>query len=350
MAVSAIPGTMRVPRFPGEGRIDYVEVPVPEPGPGELLLDVRANALCGTERRQIVGGAAVTPGHEAAGIVVVAGPGTSTPAGTPGVVYLMDVCRACRSCRLGLTNQCLHKRGDMGLNRDGGYGAYELVHENVFFPVHADLPLAEATMLLDVMGTGGHAVKRAQLVHPDIQAVVVAGAGPMGLGVLAVIRIRLGEGVPVAITDVSPYRFSLAEQLGGLPVRVDQETPHAGRRRLGLDAVDLAIDTSGRRVARQACLHSLARRGVLVCVGHGEGLTLEVSPDLIAPERAVLGSEYFCYGELAENLEHLRAHRDYLAPIVSHRFPIGEIERAFQVSFAGESGKVVVEQGPGTCL
>jgi len=70
----------------------------------------------------------------------------------------MDYCGRCRSCRAGHTNQCLAKRNDMGFTADGGYGPFELVHESNFFPVPDDLPSPEATLLLDVMGTGGHAL------------------------------------------------------------------------------------------------------------------------------------------------------------------------------------------------
>jgi threonine dehydrogenase-like Zn-dependent dehydrogenase len=113
---------MRVPRFRGNSVIEFIDKPVPEPGAGQLLVQVKANALCGSERGQFTSGADVTPGHEAAGIVAAAGPDTHTPEGTPGVIYLMDFCGECRSCRQGFTNQCLNKRGDMGFNRDGGYG------------------------------------------------------------------------------------------------------------------------------------------------------------------------------------------------------------------------------------
>ena len=87
-----------------------------------------------------------------------------------------------------------------------------------------------------------------------------------------------------------------------------------------------------------------SERGVLVCVGHGEELTLEVSPDLIATERAVLGSEYFRFDGMLANLERLQAHREYLAPIITHRFPVGEIQAAFETFFGGQTGKVVIEQ------
>ncbi len=112
----------------------------------------------------------------------------------------------------------------------------------------------------------------------------------------------------------------------------------------GLQEADLAMDTSGKGAARQACMAVLAKRGVLVCIGHGEGLSLTVSPDLIAGERAVMGSEYFCYDELAENLELLRSHLPALQPIITHRFGVEDIQAAFELFFEGQTGKVIIEQ------
>src|SRR4051812_32640762 len=113
MQAPTLPTTMLAPHFLGQGKIGVIEKPVPTPASGQLLIQVKANALCGSERGQFYNGAPVTPGHEAAGIVVAAGPETKTAVGTPGVVFLMDFCGECRSCRLGITNQCLAKRGDM---------------------------------------------------------------------------------------------------------------------------------------------------------------------------------------------------------------------------------------------
>ncbi len=343
MASSALPTTMSVPQFAGQGRIQFVEKPVPEPGPGQVLIAVKANALCGSERGQWLHGSDITPGHEAAGVAIAAGPDTQTAVGTPGVVFLMDFCGTCRSCRLGLTNQCLQKRADMGFTHDGGYGPYELVHESIFFPVDAQLSFADATMLLDVMGTSAHALKRAQLVHPDIQSLLVMGAGPVGLGVLAMAKVLWGDTLPVLIADLVPYRLQLAARLGGTPLDLGQHTLPAAMRDAGLDAVDLVVDTSGKGAARQASIVVLARRGVLVCVGHGEELHLSVSSDLIALERAVLGSEYFPFRDLPGNLAVLRAHRAYFAQIITHRFVVADIQHAFELFWTGATGKVVIE-------
>ena len=309
-----------------------------------MLIQVRANALCGSERWQFLDGSEVTPGHEAAGVVAWRGPDTSTVVGTPGVIYLMAFCGECRSCTLGFTNQCLNKRGDVGFNRDGGYGPYVLINENVFFPIGDEVTLSEATMLLDVMGTTRHAIKRGLLMREDVRSLGIAGAGPIGLGTLAMAKILIGQELPVVISDLSPYRLALAESLGGSVIDLREKTLAEGLSEHGLDAVDLAIDTSGKGAARYSYVEVLSKRGVLVCAGHGEGLSLDVSRDLIEPERAVLGSEYFCYGELESNLEILREHLPYLSRIITHRFALRDIQEAFELFFRGETGKVLVEQ------
>jgi threonine 3-dehydrogenase len=341
----SIPVSCRVPSFVGNKEIKFAEKTVPEPGPGQLLLRVHANALCGSERPQFFNGTPVTPGHEATGTVIAAGPGTHTSVGTTGAVFLMDFCGECRSCRLGFTNQCLQKRGDMGFNRDGGYGQYELVHENIFFPVPDEFSATEATLLLDVMGTGGHAIERCRLMRPDIESLLVSGAGPIGLAVLAMAKIVIGPQLKVLITDVVSYRLKLAEKLGGLPINIREISLGAGLQSHGFASVDMAVDTTGKQVARQEAVDSLAQRGSLICVGHGEGIALKISPDIIAPERSIVGSEYFRYNELPTNLQRLREHRGYLGQIITHRMGVDQIQQAFEsFFFTGETGKIIIEQ------
>ncbi|MFC5650008.1 alcohol dehydrogenase catalytic domain-containing protein [Paenibacillus solisilvae] len=343
--IKEIPKKMQSPIFTGEKRIAFMEKDVPVPGPGELLIRSKANALCGSEKGFYLHGSdRLTPGHEAAGIVAAAGPETIVKPGTPGVVFLMDFCGSCRSCKLGFTNQCLAKRADIGFSQDGGYGEYMVVHENIFFPIDAGLPFADATLLLDIMGTGGHAIRRAVHARQDIESVLVAGAGPIGLAILAMAKILLGREIPVFITDINPYRLELAERLGGIPIRVDQESIADRLKAGGLEAVDAALDSSGQTSARRACVDHLSKRGVLVCVGHGGEVNLEVSSDLIGPERAVLGSEYFAFHEIEANAQLLRVHREYLSQIITHRFPVERMQEASDLFFSGQCGKVVVEQ------
>ena len=337
----ALPGTMQAAHFSGGGKVELNERAVPKPGAGQLLIRVAANALCGSERGQFYNGASVTPGHETAGTVVAAGPETHTRVGTPGVVYLMDYCGACKNCRQGATQQCLNKRGDFGFNRDGGYAPFALLSETALCPLPDDVPLEEATLLLDIMGTGGHAVDRAALLQREPETLLVAGAGPVGLGVAAMARIILGD-LRILISDFAPYRLELAEQLGAEPVDLRRGALASLLQRRGVRSVDVAIDTSGKAAARRDCLDALGKRGVLVCAGHGEGLSLDVSADLIAPERAVLGTEYFPVGDIPKNLERFRTHQDLLAPIITHRYELAGLTEAFETFFSGNTGKVLV--------
>jgi threonine 3-dehydrogenase len=142
--------------------------------------------------------------------------------------------------------------------------------------------------------------------------------------------------------DLVPF-YLLFDDATGKVIDLREKTLAEGLEDNGLDEVDLAIDTSGKGSARQSYLDVLSKRGVLVCAGHGEGLSLDVSRDLIAPERAVLGSEYFRYDELHSNLKILREYLPYLGQIITHRFAVQEIREAFEIFFRGETGKVLVE-------
>lgn len=278
------------PVFRGNWSVSFEERDVPRPGPGQILLEVKANAICGSDVGAFRGGSSLVPGHEAAARVAEAGEGATHAPGTLGIVFLMDFCGQCRSCLTGATNQCRAKRADYGFSHDGGYGPMMLVNENVFFPIDDDIDPAEASMMLDIMGTGGHAIARARALHDDVRSMLVTGAGPIGLG------------------------------------------------------IDVAIDASGASPAVAGALATLAPRGVLVCVGHGARLDLDLSADVSHPERAIVGSEYFRFDELAPNLVRFREHRAYLSRIITHRFDIKDIEQAFATFLSGKSGKVVVTQ------
>ncbi|MCU1527615.1 MAG: Alcohol dehydrogenase GroES domain protein [Frondihabitans sp.] len=332
--------TAPAPLLRGKGEIAIVDREYRDPGVGELLIAVRANALCGTDRNFFVNGSPTVSGHEAAGVVVAGGRDTTLAPGTRGVVFLMDYCGTCRSCRIGATNQCLAKRADMGINTDGGYGPYEIVHESNFFPITDDIDFPTATMLLDVMGTSGHAIARARLVRPDVESIYISGAGPIGLGLLVMSKLTFGDQMPVFISDVSAWRRDFASTFGGVPI---DATDASMMKQVGRP--DIAFDSSGKAIARRGALDVLAQRGVLVCVGHGETLTLDVSNDLLAPEHAVLGSEYFRFDELAANLDLLQKHQDIVSRVITHRLPIHRLDEAFDLFLGGETGKVVVVQG-----
>lgn len=107
--------------------------------------------------------------------------------------------------------------------------------------------------------------------------------------------------MPVVVSDVSTYRLGLAEQLGAIGVCLGETSLGDGLREHHI-VPDVAFDSWGRDAARRDLLDALSKRGVLVCVGHGRSLNLKVSPDLIATERTIMGSEYLAFGEIDANL------------------------------------------------
>ena len=206
---------MRAARFVGGGRVEIVELPIPSPGPGELLIRVEACALCGSDRHALESGAPVTPGHETAGEVVETGPGVDAPRpGTRGVVYLVDFCGACAACRRGWTNVCLDRRRMYGFDASGGFADYQVVRAGCFVPVDPRVRPGQATALLDLLGTAGHALRRAG--PPPPRRVLVLGCGPIGLGALAM-SAALGIAERYGV-DLAGHRLELAERLGAVPV------------------------------------------------------------------------------------------------------------------------------------
>src|SRR5205807_9047915 len=118
--------------------------------------------------------------------------------------------------------------------------------------------------------------------------------------------------------------------LGGIPV--DVRDPDAI---LELSDIDAAVDSTGKTAVRASIMQLLGKRGVLACVGHGEGLSLTVSPDLIATERTVMGSEYFRYADMQDNLELLMDNREFFGQIITHRLPRERSAGGFELFLAG---------------
>ena len=89
----------------------------------------------------------------------------------------------------------------------------------------------------------------------------------------------------------------------------------------------------------------LAHRGVMVAVAHGGGMRIKsLYGDFTAREMTLIGSEYFAYHELEENYRLLKANREYLGRIITHRMGVDRIQEAFELFWKGETGKVVIEQ------
>lgn len=337
----AIPTTMRAARFLGGGRIVLETRPVPTPGPGEVLLRVHACATCGSERPAWEQGSDVIPGHEGSGTVVATGPGVALPIGTRAAVYLVAYCGDCRMCRRGETGACLRKERMLGFTHDGAYAEYMAAPERCVLPIDPEMHLDNANMLLDVLGTTFHAIRRSRTPAGQMAAACVMGAGPIGQG--AIIALR-GLGVPrIYAVDVSPQRLEMAARLGAHVLDGREGKVVERIRALTPDGPDFVLEATGAQAAQRQAIDMAAPDGSVVMVGHSSrAFEVRSSSDLIAQEKTLIGSEYFGVAEFPENLALVRDGRVDPLPVITHRMPLGRIEEAFTLFWSGVTGKVLI--------
>lgn len=200
--------------FRGPGSMPLEDRPDPIPGPGEVVVAVRASGICGSDvhgfggatgRRRI----GVVMGHEATGDVLEVGPDVvSTRVGERVVLRSILPCGRCDRCRHGQPNVCLDRRG-MGMHFDGAYAERILVHEDLLLPLPDTLSYEDGS-LVEPLAVAMHAVN----ITPFqlLEFVVIIGAGPIGLLTLLAARQR-GAG-SIIVTDRDPHRLEIARQLG----------------------------------------------------------------------------------------------------------------------------------------
>ena len=156
-------------REPGSGRLDEVALPRPEPGTGEVLVQVEACGVCRTDLHVVEGELPpvtprIVPGHQVAGVVDMLGPEARrfNIGDRVGVAWLRSTCGACRYCRAGNENLCPNARFT-GYHEDGGYAEQCVVREDFAYPLPSGLDAATATPLLCAGIIGYRALRRADV-------------------------------------------------------------------------------------------------------------------------------------------------------------------------------------------
>ena len=285
---------MRAVRFHGQGRpVAVEEVDEPRPGPGDVLIDVAAAGVCGTELHFLDGlltpaRTPITLGHEVAGVVAEVGTEVEgVAAGDRVAVHYLHACHRCRWCRAGNDHLCDSPLGFLAFVTDGGFADRIVVPASAAVPVPEGLDLPAAATLCCSGTTALHAVDVAA-VQPGAAAVVY-GTGGVGLALVQVLREAGAR--PIAVAR-SPERLALARELGA-ETTVDAATEDvAARVREATDGAgaDVVFELVGTRETGAAALASLGKRGTLVYVGYSFD-TVEISPlSLVVPEQRIVTS------------------------------------------------------------
>ncbi|MCF6507879.1 zinc-binding dehydrogenase [Blastococcus sp. MG754426] len=327
---------MRAVRFHEVGRPPRVEELDPlRPGPGEVLIDVAAAGVCGTELHFLDGlltpaRTPITLGHEVAGVVAEVGEGVSdVAAGGRVAVHYLHACGRCRWCRSGDDHLCDAPLGFLAFATDGGFAEQVVVPASAVVPVPPEVDLSTAAVLCCSATTALHAVEVAG-VRPGDTAVVY-GVGGVGLALVQVLRERGAR--PIAVAR-NADRLALARELGA-EVTVDagvEDVVAAVRAATGGAGADVVVELVGTRETSANALASLGKQGRLVYVGYSFD-RIGLDPlSLVVPEQRILTSVGNRRSELVAALD-LAARGRLRTTVTEH--PLADAPRVLEDLRAG---------------
>ena len=323
---------MRAARIFGDMSLRVVDADVPDPGPGEVLLRIHAAGVCGTDLHILDGmikpdSYPMTLGHEAAGVVVAAGPGTAVGQGDRVAVYNKIFCGQCEQCLGGRNNMCDNEPGQLGFNQDGGDQEYVLVPERNVVPIPDVVDFASAAVITCAGMTAVHATKLSglRLGHTAI----VDGIG--GVGILVVQAARHAGARVIAVADSAEKRqFALdhgaadgivvAHPAGyeSLPGQVRELTEGRG--------ADVFFELVGTTESMAAGVRSLAKAGRFVSTGYTDQV-LNIHPiEFILSETSLVSTVAATRQDLHDALQ-LAASGAITVPVAA-RYPLDGIQNA----------------------
>ena len=336
---------MRAIRFESGGAIRLVQVPNPPPGPEEVVVQVLAAGVCGTdlhllddvkagERKPLI------PGHEIVGRVSKIGADVYTSSvGDRVVVHFEQPCGQCRQCRRKRTNLC-EKGHSLGFDRPGGYAEFVVAKQTTVLPLPPNLEPAIAAPLGCSGATAYRSVVALGQADED-DVVIVLGAGGVGL---SAIQIAKAQGARVLAVDPREEARKAAIDSGAQAAVTPPEAEKA-LQEMAADGADIAVDFVGTRATFDLGRSLLGSGGRFVAVAPGLESVSVSANDLVDGGIAYVGSYSSTMADLARALALAEAGR--LHPVVTRRAPLEEAADVLQDLRAGKIvGRAVLLPGP----
>ena len=342
-------GTMRavVKTAYAPGNIELRTVPIPQPGPREVLVRVKAAAVCGTDVHirhwnawaQARMNPPVVIGHEFSGEVVEIGSDVRTVRVGDRVSSESHIaCNNCQICHEGNRHVCPNTKC-IGVHQDGCFAEYIVIPEEIAF-VYNDPALPwEQLALMEPLGVSVHGITDVPLAA---KTVAIIGAGP--LGQMGILTARLTGAAQVIVLEPNAERAALAKQLGADAV-IDPiaEDPVAAVKALtGGYGPHVAVDFSGSKAGMTAAMQYLRSEGQLTCVAlPDQPISVSISDFGYrgCSIRGIAGRRMF------ENWEEMRGLLQRgldLSPIVTHVLPLEEFEQGLDMTEQGKCGKCIL--------
>jgi threonine 3-dehydrogenase len=323
------------------------DVPEPTIGINDVLIRVRKTGICGTDvhiynwdawaRKTIP--VPMVVGHEFVGEIVKVG--SNVADFRPGDVVSGEghvVCGRCRNCMAGRRHLCRDTKG-VGVNRAGAFAEYiSLPMTNVWH--HAPGIEDAVAAIFDPLGNAVHTALSFDLLGEDV---LITGAGPIGIMAAAVARHAGAR--HVVITDVNPYRLSLAEKLGVTRAVDVRSTKLADvQRELDMhEGFDVGLEMSGNPAALREMLANMCHGGKIAMLGIPESETAidwtTVVFNMITI-KGIYGREMY---ETWYKMTVMIQSGLNVRPVITHELPYTEFQEGFDVMRSGRSGKVVLD-------
>jgi len=333
----------------GVGDLRVEDLAEPRPGDHEALILVRAAGVCGTdvhmwEGTNTEGTFPFVPGHEWAGEVAAVGNSVKHVAVGDRVVAEVPIrCRVCANCQDGLDPNMCPDFELYGFSWDypGGMAQYTVAKEERLFKIPDNVGLEEAA-LVEPVSVAYHGVWRSGSGVAPHDRVVVFGAGPIGLFALLTCK---ASGAPVAIVEPQAFRQQMALDLGADEV-IDPTAGDVVERVLACTAgrgATLVLECSGSNGALGSVLDVVAKQGRIVLIGQSVGRRIPIEIGRAIAKGVSLtgssGSPYF----FPKTLAFMSRRLVDLTRVVTHRFPLGEAQAAFELGKrATDSAKILV--------
>jgi len=326
----------------------YADIPEPQIAPDEVLVQVKACGICGSDVHGVDGstGRRIPPiimGHEASGVIVEAGSDVSDWQKGDRVTFDITVfCGRCFFCRRGLVNLCDNLR-ILGVSTPefrlhGAFAEYVAIPEQILYRLPQGLSFERAAMM-EAVSVAAHAIERTPLSLHDTALVV--GSGMIGLLVIQFLRIA-GCGQIIAV-DLEQDRLDKACSLGadvGLRSGVD-DVPTEVRRRTGNRGADIAFEVVGFTPTVQMAVASLRKGGSLTQVGNLSPTVEFPLQDIVVRQLSVFGTTN-ATGESGACLEMMASGKVDVDTLISAVAPLADGVSWFERLRTGEAGLMKV--------
>ena len=323
------------------------QVPVPTPGPGEVLIKIRKTAICGTdvhiwdwnEWAQKNINPPYVVGHEYVGEIAELGEGvTGLKVGQRVSGEGHIVCGECYNCRTGNGQWCEKTQG-VGVNRDGAFAEYLCIPATNVVTLEDDLP-DDVVSFFDAFGNATHTALMWDLVGKNV---LITGVGP--IGIMAAGIAKFAGARTVVVTDLNDYRLDLAKKMGATAcVNTGRESLEEKMKELGIfEGFDVGLEMSGAQPALRQMINNMMCGGKISLLGlQGKDMVTDWNTIIMKglTIQGIYGRKMY---QTWYQMKHMVQGGLDMTPVITHRFHYTEFEKGFEAMLSGNSGKVVLD-------